>query len=103
MGVDADALSERLFESLVATGEVLTVYLGDRSGLYRALAEGPATGAELADRAGIAERYARGSLEPQAVAVLIDVDEVSAAAEARRYWMSDDHTQVLVGRSGPAR
>ena len=48
--------------------ELQTVYLGDRLGLYRALAEGgPAHPAELATRAGIPPRYAREWLEQQAV------------------------------------
>jgi hypothetical protein len=39
--------------------EVASVYLGDRLGLYRALADGgPATTQELADRTGTHERYA---------------------------------------------
>ena len=62
------ALAGRLFEALLGTADLLNVYLGDRLGLYAALAQGgPATSAELAARAGIAERYAREWLEQQAV------------------------------------
>jgi hypothetical protein len=56
-----DAFVGRLFEATLGAFDVLAVYLGDRLGLYRALAErgGPLTSGELADGAGIHERYAR--------------------------------------------
>jgi hypothetical protein len=38
MGEQADALSERVFLSLIGTAELLEVYLGDRLGLYEHLA-----------------------------------------------------------------
>src|ERR1700736_1730589 len=64
----AENLSGRLFQAALGFGDLLHVYIGDRLGLYRTLAnEGPATSAELARRAGIDERYAREWLEQQAV------------------------------------
>lgn len=42
------------------------VVLGDRLGLYKALAHGPATAAELARRTGTAERYVQEWLDAQA-------------------------------------
>jgi hypothetical protein len=55
-----DALVERLFLATVRTWDVLTVYVGDRLGLYRILAgQGPTTPAELADAAELSERYVR--------------------------------------------
>jgi DNA-binding IclR family transcriptional regulator len=53
------------------SGTTVTVlaFLGDRLGLFRALAgSGPATSAELATRAGVHERYARGWLRDMAAA-----------------------------------
>ncbi|MEJ7762646.1 MAG: hypothetical protein WKF80_07620, partial [Thermomicrobiales bacterium] len=65
--VSPDALVERLFNATVAAMDVFSVYIGDRLGYYRSLAEdGPATSAELAARTGTAERYAREWLEQQA-------------------------------------
>ena len=98
MGAQADALSGRVFESLIGSGELLSIYVGDRLGLYGALAEGPATAPELAGRAGIAERYAREWLEQQAVAGFIDVDDVSKPSSERRFSLSDEHAQVLLDR-----
>jgi len=54
------ALVERLFHGGIAVLEMLSAYVGDRLGLYRALAEnGPLTTSQLARSAGIHERYAR--------------------------------------------
>lgn len=55
-----DELVERLFMAAVGTWDVLAVYIGDRLGLYRTLAErGPSTSADLAQAAGLNERYVR--------------------------------------------
>ncbi|MGI8976994.1 MAG: SAM-dependent methyltransferase, partial [Thermomicrobiales bacterium] len=62
-----DDLVERLFAATLGAMDLFSVYLGDRLGYYRALAEGgAATSAELAQRTGTAERYAREWLEQQA-------------------------------------
>lgn len=98
MSERADALAERIFGSLLGTMEVFTIYLGDRLGLYATLADGPATSAELAARAGIAERYAREWLEQQAVNGFLEVDDVSAAADVRRYTLPPEHSEVLLDR-----
>jgi hypothetical protein len=50
---DPEALTAQLFRDMAGALELLTVYLGERLGLYRALqAGGPATPAELAARTG---------------------------------------------------
>jgi len=98
MSERADALAERIFGSLLGTMEVFTIYLGERLGLYAALAEGPATSAELTARAGIAERYAREWLEQQAVYGLLEVDDVAAPAGERRYSLPREHAEVLLDR-----
>jgi len=98
MSERADALAERIFGSLLGTMEIFTIYLGERLGLYAALAEGPATSAELAARAGIAERYAREWLEQQAVYGLLEVDDVAAPAGERRYSLPREHAEVLLDR-----
>ncbi len=91
-----DALAERLFETTIATLEAVSVYLGDRLGLYDALREGGSqTAGELAVRSGTAERYAREWLEQQAVAGLIDVEDATAEPDARRYSISPEHAEVL--------
>ena len=91
-------MAERIFGSLLGTMEVFTIYLGERLGLYAALVEGPSTPGELAARASIAERYAREWLEQQAVNGFLEVDDVAAAADARRNTLPPEHAEVLVDR-----
>ena len=92
-----DELAERLFGSMLGSMEVLTVYLGDRLGLYRALTDGPATPEDLAARAGIHPRYAREWLEQQAAAGIVDVDgEMSVDGSTRRYELPTEHAEVLI-------
>jgi hypothetical protein len=52
-------LSARIFHNAVGALGLYTMYLGERLGYYRALADGPLTSAELAARTDTAERYAR--------------------------------------------
>ena len=70
----AEEFAERLFTAALGTFDILAVYLGDRLGWYRALAEGPATADELVTRAGGSARYAREWLEQQAAAGYLEPD-----------------------------
>jgi len=93
----AAALAARLFKDALGALELYTVYLGERLGLYRALADGgPATSAELAARTGTKERYVREWLEHHAVSGLLEVDDPEAEPTARRYRMPPEHVPVLV-------
>src|SRR5919198_1197347 len=95
----ANPLAERLWQAEMAALDLYVVYLGERLGLYRALAEGgPATPAELARRTGTAERYVREWLEHQAVAGFVDVEDPSAPPPARRFSLPPEHVEVLVDR-----
>jgi 2-polyprenyl-3-methyl-5-hydroxy-6-metoxy-1,4-benzoquinol methylase len=92
----ADALTARLRRDMVGALELLTVYLGERLGLYRALAAGgPATSTELAGRTGTVERYVREWLEHHAVSGLLEVDDVAAGPLARRYRLPPAYAAVL--------
>ena len=74
--IDEDQLNEllgRFVADLGATICAANVLVGDRLGLYRALAEGgPSTSAELAERTGTAERYVREWLRGQAAGGYVD-------------------------------
>jgi SAM-dependent methyltransferase len=92
-----DALAERLGGAALGAYELLTVYLGHKLRLYRALAErGDATAADLAEATGTNARYAREWLEQQAVAGILEVDDVEAASEERRYRLPAGHEEVLL-------
>lgn len=92
-----EALAGRVFGSLLGAIDIQNIYLGDRLGLYAALAQdGPATSTDLAARTGIAERYAREWLEQQAVGSILDCDDPSAPEDERRYTLPPEHADVLL-------
>jgi 2-polyprenyl-3-methyl-5-hydroxy-6-metoxy-1,4-benzoquinol methylase len=93
-----DALVERLFEGVLGMTDVYTVYMGDRLGLYEALADGKTAQAELAAATGTDRRYLREWLEQQAVTGLIEVDDASKPEHERRYRLPDGYAEVLVDR-----
>jgi predicted O-methyltransferase YrrM len=91
-----NALHERLFGDALGALELYTIYLGERLGLYRALAEGgPATSSQLAARTGTSERYVREWLEQHAASDLLAVDDPRAEPLACRYWLPPEHIAVL--------
>jgi 2-polyprenyl-3-methyl-5-hydroxy-6-metoxy-1,4-benzoquinol methylase len=100
---DPAALADRLFRDMTGALELLTVYLGERLGLYQALqAGGPATAAELAARTGTTERYIREWLEHHAASGLLETDDPAAEPLARRYSIPPGHVPVLAD-TGDAR
>jgi ubiquinone/menaquinone biosynthesis C-methylase UbiE len=91
------ALVGRLFDAALGAVDVVSVYLGDRLGLYGALAErGPARPSDLASAAGINERYAREWLEQQAVTGILEVDDPTKAEGERRYSLPAAHAEALI-------
>jgi len=92
----AEALVGRLFTDLLGTITTYGVTLGNRLGLYRAMADGaPVTAHELAARAGIAPRYAREWLESQAADGILEVAEDADDPDARRFVLPAGHADVL--------
>lgn len=95
----AAAFAEQLFERYLGAMETLEVYIGERLGLYDALAEhGQLSSAELAARTGTHERYAREWLEAQASGGILEVDDLEAAPGERRFSLPAAHAEVLVDR-----
>ena len=67
------------------------VLIGDKLGLYKALAEhGPLDSADLAKRTGTTERYIREWLAAQAAAGYVNFD-----AATKKYSMDGDQAAVL--------
>jgi ubiquinone/menaquinone biosynthesis C-methylase UbiE len=92
----AEALVERMFRNVTGALELYSVYLGERLGLYRALAEtGEVTSAELAAHTGTTERYVREWLEQQAACGLVAVDDPAAGPLDRRFCLPAGHASVL--------
>jgi SAM-dependent methyltransferase len=99
--VDQDQLDEllgRFVNDLGATISAGNVILGDRLGLYRALAEaGPLTSAELAAYTGTAERYVREWLSGQAAGQYISYD-----AGTGQYSMTAEQVLAFADPAGLA-
>jgi hypothetical protein len=93
-------LVERIFGSSIGFLEILSIYVGDRLGFYRTLADNAAgaTASELADTTGTHERYAREWLEQQAVAAILEVESAHTEPEERRYLLPEGHDEVLLER-----
>jgi SAM-dependent methyltransferase len=99
--IDPDRLNALLGQAVVefgATVNAALVVIGDRLGLYRALAaEGPLDAAELAQRTGTAERYIREWLGAQAASGYVDYD-----ADTGRYALSPEQAAAFADESSPA-
>jgi hypothetical protein len=87
--------SSGLFGATVGAFDLCGVYIGDRLGLYRALAEsGPASAAELASAAGLHERYVLEWLEQQAACAILDVVDVEDGVQ--RFVLPPGHAEALL-------
>jgi 2-polyprenyl-3-methyl-5-hydroxy-6-metoxy-1,4-benzoquinol methylase len=92
----AEALTERLMMNAVGAFELFSVYVGDVLGLYEAVHErGAVSPAELADAAGIDERYAREWLEGQAAAGLLELEQ----EDVLRFRLPAGHEEALLDAS----
>jgi SAM-dependent methyltransferase len=93
-----DDLLGRFVADLGATVAAGNVILGDRLGLYRALADhGPATPAELAAHTGTAERYIREWLPGQAAGGYVTYDAGTA-----RYRLTEAQALAFADPAGLA-
>ncbi len=92
-----DAFIERFLQFAAGTFSLFSIYIGDRLGLYRALAEGgPATSRELAQRTQTHERYIREWLEQQTVAGILELDDENHGMQARRFSIPAGHVEPLI-------
>jgi SAM-dependent methyltransferase len=92
-----EAFLDRAFTDLASCYGGVMVSLGDKLGLYRALAgAGPLTSAELAERAGCAERYVREWLGSQVAATYVDYDPATET-----YELPAEHAAVLADPDSP--
>jgi SAM-dependent methyltransferase len=99
--LDPEKLQEFVFRAVDEVGATLNaalVVMGDRLGLYRALADaGPVTPGELAGRTDTAERYVREWLNAQAAGGYVEYD-----ADSGRYSLPPEQTVALTDESSPA-
>lgn len=99
----AEALVGRILEAAVGGIDVLSIYLGEQLGYYRALDTfGPLTAGELAAKTGTNERYTREWLEQQATTQFVAVDAPERDEAARRYSLPEGYAEVFVNELSPA-
>jgi SAM-dependent methyltransferase len=86
--------ARKLFGHYTSGLLTLMVDIGHRTGLFEAATKGPATSAELGERAGLDERYVREWLGAMATGGVFEYD-----AATRRYTLPPEHAQCLTGPS----
>jgi SAM-dependent methyltransferase len=99
MSVNEDKLNTFLGKAVGDLGAAVSaalVIIGDELGLYKALAEQPATSADLAKRTGTVERYVREWLGNQAAGGYVEYD-----AATDRYSLSAEQALCLADPAGP--
>src|SRR5271165_6868441 len=100
MAVDMDKLNAFIGQFVGDLGAAVSagmVVIGDRLGLYKALAAGPMTSAELASKTGTDERYVREWLSSQAAGGYITYDE-----KADRFSLTEEQAFTLANEDSPA-
>ncbi len=101
MTVDQAKLEDFVQRALGDLGAAMTaglVVIGDKLGLYRAMADGtPMTAAEVAERSGTVERYVREWLAAQAAAGYVEYD-----AATGRFRLPPEQAMALTDENSPA-
>jgi len=93
-----NAFVGRVVEEVGATFNAALVVIGDKLGLYRALADaGPLTPAELAARTNTSERFVREWLNAQAAGGYVDYDRVQGT-----YELPPEQAVALADEGSPA-
>jgi SAM-dependent methyltransferase len=97
-GSSLDELLAQFVTDLGATAAAGNIVLGDRLGLYAALAEaGPLSSADLATYTGTAERYVREWLRGQAAGGLVEY-----RSDTDQYWLTEAQTLAFASPDGLA-
>ena len=93
-----DELLTQFVDDLGATVAAGNIVLGDRLGLYRALAEaGPLTSADLASYTATSERFVREWLRGQAAGGLVEY-----VSDTDQYWMTEPQAIAFASPDGLA-
>ena len=99
MDVDEDKLNEFIGKAIGDLGAAMSatlILVGDRLGLYRELAKGAMTSAELAERTGTDERYVREWLGNQGAGGYVQFDASSGS-----WSLSPEQALCLTDPNGP--
>jgi SAM-dependent methyltransferase len=99
MAIDEARLMEfvhKFVGDLGATMAAGNIVIGDRLGLYRALADGPLLPQQLAERTGTATRYVDEWLRGQAAGGYVEFDPATG-----QYWLTEEQAFALTNPDGP--
>ena len=99
MAVDEDRLMDFLHKFVGDLGATMAaggVVVGDRLGLYKALADGPASPGDLAERTGTAARYVEEWLRGQAAGGYVEYEPATG-----EYWLTEEQEFALTDPDGP--
>jgi SAM-dependent methyltransferase len=97
---EIEQFAGRLVGDLAAAWTVVSAHIGDRLGLYRALAEGPGTSSDISARTGCHERLVAEWLDGQVAAGIVASSD--RRDSPRRYHLPDAHAAVLAIETSPA-
>ncbi|HEX8634273.1 MAG TPA: class I SAM-dependent methyltransferase [Pyrinomonadaceae bacterium] len=100
MAINEEKLNQLLGKFVADFGAAFhagLVVIGERLGLYKALAAGAMTSAELAERTGTDERYVREWLNSQAAGEYVQYDPPTG-----RYSLSEEQAFALADEKSPA-
>jgi hypothetical protein len=100
MAVDTEKLNAFLGQFVGDLGAAVhagMVVIGEKLGLYKALAQGAMTSAELAAKTGTDERYLREWLSSQAAGGYVTYD-----AETRKFSLTEEQAFALAKEDSPA-
>src|SRR5712664_2661372 len=100
MAVDMDKLNAFVAQFVGDLGAAVhsgMVVIGEKLGLYRALAEGPLNSAELAAKTKTDERYLREWLSSQAAGGYVTYDE-----KTRKFSLTEEQAFTLANEDSPA-
>ena len=89
--------AERIIGTIDSASVALLLSIGHQTGLFDTMADlPPATSAQIADAAGLDERYVREWLGGVATARIVDYDPA-----AQTYWLPREHAAALTRAAGP--
>jgi SAM-dependent methyltransferase len=91
-----EAFVGKVLTDVTSTVATVMASIGDRLGLFKQLAQGPATSAELAEHAHINERYAREWLSEMTSTGYLAYDPIS-----QRFTLPPERAPVLAQEGGP--
>ena len=86
--------ARKLFGHYTSGMLTLLIGIGHKTGLFEAAAKGPGTSQEIADRAGLDERYVREWLAAMATGGIVEYDAASGA-----FTLPPEHAACLTGTS----